>query len=187
MQNLRVEYWNEVKEVNPKDLIFIDETGMNTALTRSHARAPIGVRAYGYRPYRKGKNLTLIGAITLSGFLGGMTVDGGTDGSVFRTFVEKILVPRLWPGAVVVMDNLSSHQVKGVQEMIEATGAKVIYLAPYSPDFNPIENYWSKLKEYLRSWVSYNRDTIEQGISNAIDLISIKDIKNWFTHCCYFR
>jgi transposase len=114
-----------------------------------------------------------------------MTVDGGTDGNVFRTFVQEILVPCLWSGAVVVMDNLSAHQVKGIEEMIESTGARGVYLSPYSPDFNPIENCWSKLKEYLRSLAIRTRYALEQAISEALNLITIKDLNNWFTHCCY--
>lgn len=87
--------------------------------------------------------------------------------------------------AVVVMDNLSAHQVKGIEEMIQSTGARVVYLSPYSPDFNPIENCWSKLKEYLRSRAIRTRYALEQAISDALNLITIKDLKNWFTHCCY--
>ena len=83
------------------------------------------------------------------------------------------------------MDNLSAHQVKGIREMIEASGARLIYLSPYSPDFNPIENCWSKLKEYLRSLATRTRDALELAISDALDLITIKDLTHWFTHCCY--
>ena len=99
--------------------------------------------------------------------------------------VEQILVPCLWPGAVVVMDNLSAHKVKGIQESIEASGASVIYLSPYSPDFNPIENCWSKLKEYLRSVGARNRNILETAVTQGLEIISLKDIRNWFAHCCY--
>ena len=114
-----------------------------------------------------------------------MTVEGGTNGDVFRVFVEQILVPCVWPGAVVVMDNLSAHKVKGIQETIEAAGATVVYLSPYSPDFNPIENCWSKLKEYLRSVGASHRDVLETALTKGLEMISLKDIRNWFAHCCY--
>ena len=91
------------------------------------------MRAYSKRPYVRGQNISLIGAIALKGFIGAMTVEGGTNGDVFRVFIEQILLPELWPGAVVVMDNLSAHKVMGIQETIEAVGAKVVYLSPYSP------------------------------------------------------
>ena len=166
-------------------MIFIDETGINLALRRTYARSIEGLRAYGERPYQRGGNITLIGAIALKGFLGAITVEGGTNGEVFRVFTKDILVPCLLPVAVVVMDNLSAHKVKGIQEIIEAAGARVIYLSPYSPDFNPIENSWSKLKEILRSLIISSRDSLEIALKEALELISLKDIQNWFVHCCY--
>lgn len=152
---------------------------------RIYARSLEGVRAYGARFYQRGQNVSLIGALALKGLVGAMTVNGGTNGDVFRAFVEQILVPCLWTGAVVVMDNLSAHKVKGIQEVIEAAGAKVIYLSPYSPDFNPIENCWSKLKEYLRSVAACSREALETALTDGLELISLKDIRSWFTHCCY--
>jgi len=185
VQNLRFEYWEFVRNVKPEDLIFIDETGINLALVLTYARSVKGTRAYGERPYQRGQNVSLMGAIALRGFLGAMTVEGGTNGDVFRVFVEQILVPCLWPGAVVVMDNLSAHKVKGIQEIIEAAGAKVVYLSPYSPDFNPIENCWSKLKQYLRAVSAQTRDALETALTAGLEVISLKDIRNWFSHCCY--
>ena len=152
---------------------------------RIYARSLEGMRAYGERPHQRGQNISLIGAIALKGLVGAMTVEGGTNGDVFRVFVEQILVPCVWPGAVVVMDNLSAHKVKGIQETIEAAGATVVYLSPYSPDFNPIENCWSKLKEYLRSVGASHRDVLETALTKGLEMISLKDIRNWFAHCCY--
>ncbi len=159
--------------------------GMNPALRRTYARTLRGLRAYGERPYLHGQNVTVLGAIALKGFLGAMTVEGGTNSEVFRVFVEQILVPCLWKGAVVVMDNLPAHKVKYIQDIIESSGARVIFLPPYSPDFNPIENCWSKLKEYLRSVAARSREALEAALLKALDLISLKDIHNWFAHCCY--
>jgi transposase len=110
-----------------------------------------GSRAYSHAPYKRGNNLTLIGAMALRGMVGEMTLPGAADGLAFKTYVTQILIPNLWAGACVVMDNLPAHKVAGIREGIEAVGAKVIYLSPYSPDFSPIENCWSKVKEFLRS------------------------------------
>jgi len=167
-------------------LIFIDETGVNLAMVRLYARALKGDRAYGARPEENRQNITLIGAIALAGFVGAMTIDGCTNGDVFRVFIEQVLVPNLWKGACVVMDNFSAHKVKGICELIEAAGARVIYLSPYSPDFNPIENCWSKLKEYLRSVGARSRAALDAAIGKAIDeIITLDDINHWFAHGCY--
>ena len=185
VQTLRVKYWEQVREVAPENLIFIDETGVNLTVVRSHARAFGGKRAYGERPYYHSENITLFGAIGLSGWVGAMTLNGGTNGDTFRFFLENILVPNLWEGACVVMDNLPAHKVKGIRELIEQKGAKLVYLSPYSPDFNPIENCWSKIKEFLRCVAARSRDALEEAISTALDTIVSNDIRNYFTHCCY--
>lgn len=154
-------------------------------MVRLYARALKGQRAYGGCPYHRGKNVTLIGAIALAGVVGAMTVEGGTNGDVFITFVEQILAPNLWSGACVVLDNLPAHKVEGVRVAIEAVGAQLVYLSPYSPDFNPIENSWSKLKAYLRSVAARTREALDEAIGEALDLMTLKDIRNWFAHCCY--
>ena len=185
MQNLRFYYWQQVKEIKPENLVFIDEMGANLALARGYARSFQGTRAYSQQPFYPGQHLTLIGAIALKGFIGGMTLEGGTNGTAFQVFLDKVLLPQLWPGACVVMDNLPAHKVKGVREKIESVGACLIYLSPYSPDFNPIENCWSKLKAYLREVAARSRELLEEAISLGLDLITELDIRNWFAHCCY--
>lgn len=171
--------------MRPEDLVFIDETGMNLAMVRLYGRALEGQRAYGERPYQRGKNVTLIGALGLTGFVAAWTTDGGINGDAFIGFVEQMLIPNLWPGACVVMDNLPAHKVEEVRPAIEAVGARLVYLSPYSPDFNPIENCWSKLKQYLRSVAARTRDHLDQAITDAMHLITPKDIYGWFSHCCY--
>ncbi len=114
-----------------------------------------------------------------------MTLEGGTNGIAFQVFLDKVLLPQLWPGACVVMDNLPAHKVKGVEEKIQSVGASLIYLSPYSPDFNPIENCWSKLKAYLRKVAARSRELLEEAISLGLDLITELDIRNWFAHGCY--
>lgn len=170
-----------------KDLIFLDEAGSNIAMTRRYARAEKGKRAYGQAPSNRGKNVTMIGALSWAkGFIAPMTWQGGTDALTFRTYLDECLVPQLWEGACVVMDNFKSHLVKEVREAIEAVGARLVYLPPYSPDFSPIENGWSKIKECLRARAARTYDDLNDAIAIAIDEISQNDIIGWFTHCCYY-
>jgi transposase len=155
-------------------------------MTRHFARSPKGSRAYGDRPDGRGKNVTMIGAMSLEGIIAAMTFQGGTDSNAFYTYVTQVLVPKLWPGACVVMDNFSSHKVKSIQEAIESVGARLVYLSPYSPDFSPIENCWSKVKEFLRSQAARTYLELDQTITNALNAVTKKDIIGWFTHCCYY-
>ena len=186
VQQLRVEYWHEIREVKLADLVFVDETGSNVSLTRRYAHSLKGSRAYSDAPYQRGNNLTLIGAMALQGLVGEMTLPGAADGLVFKTYVTQVLVPNLWPGACVVMDNLPAHKVNGIREAIEAVGATVVYLSPYSPDFSPIENSWSKVKEFLRARAARTYAQLDQAITDALATVTTKDIIGWFTHCCCY-
>ena len=114
-----------------------------------------------------------------------ISLEGTTNGTAFQVFVKEVLVKCLWPGAVVIMDNLSAHKAAMSESLLAKAGARLIYLPPYSPDFNPIENCWSKLKQYLRSVTARCRDTIETALVNAIDLVTLEQLENWFIHCCY--
>lgn len=145
VQLLRVQYGQEIGEVKLENLVFVEQTGSNVSLTRRYARSPKSSRAYDDAPYQRGSNLTLIAAMALRGLVGEMTLPGATDGLGFKTYLTQVLVPNLWTGACVVMDNLPAHKVTGIREAMEAVGATVVYLSPYSPDFSPIENCWSEL------------------------------------------
>ena len=186
MQQLRVQSWRVIGEVNLEEWVFVDETGSNLAMTRRYARALKGSRAYGDAPYQRGNNLTLIGAMALRGLVGEMTLPGATDGLAFQTYVTQVLVPNLWPGACVVMDNLAAHKVAGIREAIEAVGATLIYLSPYCPDFSPIENCWSKIKEFLRARAARTYAELDQAITDALAAVTTLDIIGWFTHCCCY-
>ena len=186
VQQLRVQYWQEIGEVKLEDLVFVDETGSNLGMTRRYARWLKGSRAYNDAPDQRGNNLTLIGAMALRGMIGEMTLPGATDGSAFKTYVRQVLVPNLWPGACVVMDNLPAHKVAGVREVIEGVGATVVYLSPYSPDFSPIENCWSKVKEFLRARSARTYAELDKAITDALAAVTTKDIIGWFTHCCCY-
>lgn len=185
MQGLRREYWETIREVRPEDLIFIDETGVNLMMVRLYARALKGERATGERPHKTGKNVTLIGAMSLGGIVAALSLEGGTNGDVFKYFIEQILVPNLWVGACVVMDNASIHKGDEIRELIEGAGTKLVYLSPYSPEFNPIENCWSKVKEFLRSVSARTREALDQAITDALNAVTLDDIRGWFTYRCY--
>lgn len=185
VQQQRVEFWQLVQSFLAKDLIFVDESGVNLALTRLFARAPKGHRAYGKRPQKRGKNVSIIGAIALSGLVSQISLIGATDGLTFEAFISQQLVPKLWVGACVVMDNCSIHKGDEIQALIERSGARLIYLPPYSPEFSPIENCWSKIKSLLRSMGARNYPDLAQAIEDAFERVSLEDICNWFTHCCY--
>jgi transposase len=185
VQLLRQEYWEAIRDIRAEDLVFIDETGVNLMMVRLYARALKGERATGERPHKQGSNVTLIGAMSLNGMVAALSLDGGINGDVFKYFIEYILVPNLWVGACVVMDNLSAHRVDGIRELIEAAGAKLVYLSPYSPDFNPIENCWSKVKEFLRSVAARSREALDEAMTDALNAVTLKDIKGWFTYRCY--
>ncbi|MDJ0800938.1 MAG: IS630 family transposase [Calothrix sp. MO_167.B12] len=182
---MRQEYWELIRTFELDNLVFIDESGVNIAMTRLHARSLKGQRAHGSRPDKRGKNVTIIGAIALRGIVGAMSFKGGNDRNAFETYVNKVLVPNLWKGACVVMDNFSSHKVVGIKEAIESVGAHLIYLSPYSPDFSPIENFWSKIKEFLRSQSTRIYSDLDKAITEAFETVSLSDIFGWFQHCGY--
>ncbi len=185
VQSLRVKFWLEMQAISPENLIFIDEAGVNLSLIRRLARAPKGKRAHSSRPQKRSKNVSVIGAIGLKGVITKYSLLGATDGLTFEAFISQNLVPQLWEGACVVMDNCSVHLGKEIENLIEAAGAKLIYLPPYSPDFSPIENCWSKIKSILRSIGARNYPSLAQAIEAAFEKVSLNDIRNWFTHCCY--
>ena len=185
MQQQRVAFWQLMQGVLAKDLIFLDESGVNLALTRLLARAPKGKRARGKRPQKRGKNVSLIGAIGLQGVLTQTSLLGATDSLTFEAFIAQRLVPKLWAGAYVLMDNCSIHKGAAIETLIAEAGAKLLYLPPYSPDFSPIENCWSKLKNVLRSIGARTYPDLAKAIETAFAQVSLQDIQSWFIHCCY--
>jgi hypothetical protein len=133
---LREEFWEKIRDIKAENLIFIDESGVNLAMVRLYARALKGQRARGNRPQKRGKNVSMLSAVTLKGVLTFFNVWGATDGVTFEAFIVRKLVPSLWKGACVVLDNCSIHKGKEVEKAIQNAGGKVIYLSPYSPDFS---------------------------------------------------
>lgn len=164
-------------------LVFLDESGVTTSMTRLYARSEGGGRIYEATADSRWKIMTIIGAMSLRGMIATMTIEEATDGDIFRAYVQEVLCAALKPGDVVVMDNLSSHKVSGVRQMIEKVGAEVLYLPPYSPDLNPIEKAWSKLKQLLRSAKARTKEALEKAIAEALQLISPENAAAWFKHC----
>lgn len=185
VQLLRSQYWARVKNIDLKDLVFLDEMGVVLGLMRTHARAAPGERAYDFKPFYRGSKVSVIGAITVSKVLAVMTLNGSMDAAAFKVYVSKCLVPQLWKGAVVVMDNLPAHKVEAIAPLIEAVGARVLYLSPYSPEFNPIEHWWSQLKAFLRQFSPRTSKMVDTLIKIAMDLMNPSHLRNWFAHCCY--
>jgi transposase len=159
--------------------------GILLGLTRANARASPGERAYDFKPFYRGSKVSVIGAITSSKVLAVMTMDDSMNAKAFEVYVSKFLVPQLWSGAVVVMDNLTAHKVAAIAPLIEAVGARVVYLSPYSPEFNPIEHWWSQLKSFIRQFSPKTSEVVDILIATAMDLIDSDHLRNWFAHCCY--
>lgn len=179
----REEFIAKIRTVAPERLIFLDESGVTTSMTRLYARSLGGQRIHESTPGGHWKIMTILGAMSLRGMVATMTIEAATDAEIFLAYIEHVLCPALKPGDVVVMDNLSSHKVNGVREWIEKAGAEVLYLPPYSPDLNPIEKAWAKLKQLLRSAKARTKETLDQAIEQALRLISADNAQAWFKHC----
>jgi transposase len=166
-------------------LIFLDESGVTTEMTRRYGRATCGERVHEGTPAGHWRTLTVLGAIRQSGWVATMTIEAATDGDIFQAYLEQVLCPQLQPGDMVVMDNLSAHKVSGVRELVEDAGAELLYLPPYSPDFNPIEQCWSKFKQLLRSAKARSLGTLESSVADALKAITPQDMRGCFRHCGY--
>jgi transposase len=165
--------------------VFVDECGTNIALTRLYARAPRGERAFGKVPRNWGKNLTLIAAMSAEGMGATMSVEGATDGAAFEAYVRHFLVPTLKEGQVTIMDNLQVHKSKKIRKLVQSMGASVLFLQPYSPDFSPIEEAFSKIKAILRRIEARTQQTLVEAIGQALDAVTHRDALGWFAHCGY--
>ncbi len=167
-------------------LVFVDECGLHTSMTRLRARAPRGERAYGKVPRNRGKNTTLIASITLEGGMGGsVAIEGATDAETFEAYVERFLAPSLKEGKVVVLDGLGAHRTERVRELIEARGAELLFLPSYSPDLNPIEEAFSKIKGLVRKVGARTREALVEAIGRALAAVTPEDAAGWFGHAGY--
>lgn len=167
--------------------VFLDESGAKTNMTRLYGWAPVGERLYDSTPYGHWQSMTMLSAIRTSGVIEQASIlfDGATNATVFRGYVEQCLAPALKPGDIVVMDNLTSHKVAGVREAIENVGADVWYLPPYSPDLNPIEKLWSKVKSWLRRAGERSIEGVIKVVGQALRHVTAEECLNYFKSCGY--
>jgi len=181
----RAWYWRRVKGIDPCRLRFIDEAGVNLALTRLYGRAPKGERLVERVPRNYGARTSILSDLSLTGVETLMTVEGAVDTPVFDTYVEWLLRPTLRAGDVVVLDNLAAHRASCIERVAGECGARVIWLSPYSPDFSPIEMMWSKIKSAMKAAKARTREQLEQALVVALELVTQADCLGWFQHCGY--
>jgi transposase len=168
-------------------LVFVDEMGTHTSLAPLYAYSPRGKRAFFEVPRNRGKNTTLLASISCKGMGPSMAVEGPTTKEVFETYVDHVLGPTLRPGQIVVMDNLTSHKGQRVRESIEGRDCELLFLPPYSPDYNPIEEAFSKKKALLRKAEARTREALIEALGAAISAITSQDVGGFFEHCGYQR
>jgi transposase len=181
----REAWWKTIAEVDPADLVFVDEMGMTIALTRLYARAPGGMRAYGRVPRNHGQRTSVLAALDRTGLGAVLSVPGAVDREVFRVYVEQVLGPTLRAGQSVVVDNLAVHKDPVVAELVGARGCQLLFLPPYSPDFNPIEPILGKLKATLRRIGARTTDALNQALTTAIGEVTCADAANCVEHFGY--
>lgn len=178
--------WREgVKRLDAQRLVFVDECGTHIGLTPLRARAPKGERAFGRAPRNRGKNTTLIAALSSEGIRAPMSVEGATDSIAFEIYVEHFLCPALLPGQVIILDNLGAHKGGRVEELIKSRGCELLFLPSYSPDFSPIEEAFSKIKAIVRKAEARTREGLLEAIAQALEAVTRQDAKGWFAHCGY--
>jgi transposase len=182
---LRLLWRKELGRVDPSRLVFVDEMGTHTSLAPLYAYAPVGERAYFEIPRNRGKNTTLLASLRFEGMGPSMAVRGGTTSGVFETYIEKVLAPALRPGQIVVMDKLGAHRPGRVRELIEERGCELLYLPSYSPDLNPIEEAFAKVKHILREIAARAKGTLIEAMGRALEAVSTEDVRGFFVHCGY--
>ncbi len=173
--------------MEPERLVFIDETGASTKMARRYGRAPRGERCRAPVPHGHWQTTTFVGALRLEGMTAPMVLDGAMHGAAFLAYVEQVLIPTLIPGDIVIMDNLAAHKSVAVRHAIEAAGAELRFLPPYSPDFNPIEMAFSKFKAFLKKTAARTMDDLWDAIAKGIDTFTPTECENYFAAAGYDR
>jgi transposase len=174
-----------VRRVKQRRLRFLDEAGVNLAMTRLHGRAPRGERVTESVPRNYGAHTSVISTLGLSGPEAVWTVEGAVDTDVFNVYLERVLGPTIRRGDILVLDNLRAHHASRIEEVAAEHGAEVIWLSPYSPDFSPIELMWSKIKTRMRAAKARTREELERALVAALELVTDTDCFGWFKHCGY--
>jgi transposase len=171
--------------VDPARLVFVDECGTHTSMTRRKARAARGERARGAVPRNRGPVTTLLARVSLAGMAPAMTVEGGTDTAVFATYLERVLLPTLIPGQLVVVDNVGAHKPDRIRELVTAAGCGLVFLPAYSPDLSPIEEAFSKIKALVKAAAARTRAALDAAIAAALAAVTAADVTGWFSHAGY--
>ncbi len=185
MVKRRQDWFDGRPDLDPERLVFIDKTWASTNMARRRGRAPKGERLLAAIPHGHWKTTTFVAGLRLSGMMAPMVLDGPINRDAFQAYIDQVLVPELKPGDIVIMDNLSSHKGSQVREAIETAGAKLLYLPPYSPDFNPIENAFAKLKALLRKAAARSVDGLWNAIGRIVDLFTPNECVNYFKAAGY--
>lgn len=174
-----------VSEINPDDLVFLDESGANLGMTSDYARAEGGQRAKAPKPFDEGEKFSIIGAVSLTGIVAMMYIASSVNGAIFKSYIEQLLLPKLRRGQFLIFDNVSFHKSKELIELIERTGVKVVFLPPYSPDLSPIEKMWSKIKEILKRKKARSKAEFHEALFGAITSVNDEDFEEWYEACGY--
>ena len=181
----RQRWFDQQDDLEPTRLIFLDECGTNTKMARTYGRSRRGQRCRAAIPHGHWKTTTLVAGLSLDGIVAPMIFDGAMDGDMFRAYVSHLLVNVLRPGDIVICDNLPAHKVSGIKECLKQAGARLLFLPPYSPDFNPIEKAFSQIKAILKKIAARTREELQAAITTAIDAVSNQNAKNYFKACGY--
>ncbi len=174
-----------MQQTDPTQLVFIDECGTHTSMTRRRARAPRGTRARGAVPRNRGAVTTLIAGLSLAGMSPAMTVEGGTTAAVFATYLDRVLTPALRPGQLVVVDNVGAHKPERMAELVHAAGCELVFLPAYSPDLSPVEEAFSKIKTRVKAAGARTRAALDAAIAVALAAVTATDAAGWFAHAGY--
>lgn len=185
MQEKLANYVDSMSEINPDDIIVLDESGADLSITRDYARAEGGARAKASKPNYPKAKFSILGAISTLAIVAILYVENAVNGNIFYKFIKDLLLPHLRKGKFVVMDNVSFHKQQDVIELIESTGAKVVFLPPYSPELSPIEKMWSKIKNILRKLKPRSKEEFHEALGNALNEVNVNDLEAWYEDCGY--
>jgi transposase len=174
-----------VEDIDPNNLIFIDESGANLGMTSEYARAESGLRAFAPKPFDQGEKFSIISAISVTGIVAMMYIAAAVNATIFKTFINELLIPKLRRGQFVILDNVSFHKSLELIAMIKATGAKIVFLPPYSPDLSPIEKMWSKIKDILKRKKPRTKAEFHRDLAFAISEVDDVDCEEWYEACGY--
>lgn len=185
MKAAREAWFEDQLDLEPARLIFLDECGTNTKMARLYGRSKKGRRCRASIPHGHWKTTTLIAGLTTEGIIAPMIMDGAMDGEMFSAYVRILLVPCLMPGDIVILDNLPAHKAADARKAIEEAGAILLFLPPYSPDFNPIEKAINQIKAFLKKTAARTREDLRAAIAKAVDIVTPANAQNYFQACGY--